>query len=54
MTDVTIKLVAPTDPRYHEQTTSSYLLNVDVLEDLREAIKQAKDSSAQNLEQRSK
>ncbi len=54
MTDVTIKLLAPTDPRYHEQTTSSYLLNVEVLEELREAIKQAKDSNAQNVEQGNK
>ena len=51
MTDVNVKLVASSDPRHHEQTTSSYLLNVDVLEDLKEAIKQAKDSNGQNREQ---
>ena len=43
MSDVNVKLVSPSDPRLYEQKTSSYLLNVEVLEDLKEAIKQAKD-----------
>jgi hypothetical protein len=45
MSDVNVKLV-PADPRLCEQKTSSYLLNVDVLEDLKEAIRQAKDVAA--------
>jgi ferredoxin len=44
MSELNIKLVPPADPRLHEQRTSSYLLNVEVLEDLRQAIKEAKES----------
>lgn len=44
MSDLNIKLVAPADPRLYEQRTSSYLLNQEVLEDLKQAIKQAKDA----------
>jgi hypothetical protein len=45
MADANVKLVAPADPRIYEQKTSSYLLNMDVLEDLKQAIKQAKDAT---------
>ncbi len=46
MSDLNIKLVSPADPRLYEQKTSSYLLNVEVLEDLKQAIKEAKDASS--------
>jgi hypothetical protein len=47
MSDVNVKLVSPADPRLYEQRTSSYLLNVEVLEDLKQAIKQAKDTKSE-------
>jgi len=46
MSDLNIKLVSPADPRLYEQKTSSYLLNVEMLEDLKQAIKEAKDASS--------
>jgi len=42
MSEFNIKLVPPSDPRLYEQRTPSYLLDVSVLEDLKEAIKTAK------------
>jgi hypothetical protein len=48
MSDLNVKLISPADPRLYEQKTSSYLLNVEVLEDLKQAIKQAKDAISTN------
>lgn len=45
MTDVNVKLISSADPRHYEQETSSYLLDTKVVEDLKEAVKNAKDST---------
>lgn len=50
MSDVNIKLISWGDSRFYEQETSSYLLNVKVLDDLKEAIRQAKNASAATAE----
>lgn len=46
MPDVSVKLVSPGDPKIYEERSSPYLLNVEVLESLKQAIKQAKDASS--------
>ncbi len=46
MSDVNVKLVSPAGPRTYEERSSPYLLNVEVLESLKQAIKQAKEASS--------
>ena len=47
MPDVNVKLISPTyHPRTDVEERSSYLLNVEVLEDLKQAIRQAKDANS--------
>jgi hypothetical protein len=50
MSDVNVKLTAPADPRLYEQQSSSYLLNVEVLENLKQAIRDAKDAGSTDRE----
>jgi hypothetical protein len=46
MADMNIKLVAPLEPKTNVEDRSPYLLNVEVLESLKQAIKQAKSTSS--------
>jgi hypothetical protein len=46
MSDVNVKLISPADPRTYAEKSSPYLLNVEVLETLKQAIKQAKDANS--------
>jgi hypothetical protein len=50
MSDLNIKIVCSPDAKPDEQKSSSYLLNVKVLDDLKQAIKQAKDASSTRSE----
>jgi len=46
MSDITVKLVSQGEPKLHEQEQSSYLLNVDVLNDLKHTIEKAKNAKS--------
>jgi hypothetical protein len=46
MSDTNVKLVSQGEPKLHEQKPSSYLLNVDVLNDLKHTIQEAKNSKS--------
>jgi hypothetical protein len=46
MSDINIKLVSQGEPKLHEQKPSSYLLNVDVLNDLKNTIQEAKNAKS--------
>lgn len=54
MSDVNVKLVSQGEPKLQEYKPSSYLLNVEVLNDLKHAIQEAKDtkSSAAKADQK--
>jgi hypothetical protein len=54
MSDVNVKVVSPSDPRFRDEETSSYLLNVQVLEELKQAIKQAKDANTDGTKEGTK
>ena len=45
MSNVYVKIVSLADPRTYVEKDSNYLLNIEVLETLKQAIKQAKDAS---------
>jgi len=46
MSDTNVKLVSPGEPKLHEQKPSSYLLNVDILDDLKQSIQEAKNAKS--------
>jgi len=52
MSDLHVKLVTPPDSRLYEQKTSSYLLDVSVLEDLKEAIRNAKSTNSEHPDEK--
>jgi hypothetical protein len=46
MSDTNLKLVSQGEPKLREQKRSSYLLNVDVLNDLKHTIQEAKNAKS--------
>jgi hypothetical protein len=54
MSDVNVKLVSQGEPKLQEQKPSSYLLNVEVLNDLKHAIQEAKDTRSSDAKENQK